>query len=249
MVDIRPKKNRKSNAQQNPATRVDWSVVERVLSSMVVDRLYIWGRPGVGKSWAAYHMGRIDKGVYAITCTPETPASELRGHYLPGPDGGFAWRDGPVVRAMREGARLVINEIAHASDDVLAFLHPVLEHAETARVTLPTNQTVAPSPGFHVVLTDNAAPDDLPPALRDRLDAVLRIEEPHPEALLRLSEPLRSVARRGFALDDARRVSVRGWLVLDRLRHELGLELGCAVVFGLERGAQIYDAIVLAGGC
>lgn len=248
MVDIRPKKNRK-NTQQNKATLIDWSVVERVLESMAVDRLYIWGKPGIGKTWAAYHKGRIANGVFAVTCTQETPASELRGHYLPGPDGGFSWHDGPVVRAMRDGARLVINEIAHASDDVLAFLHPILEHVETARITLPTNETIAPTPGFHCVLTDNLAPDDLPPALRDRFDAVLQIEEPHPEALLRLPEPLRSVARRGFALDDARRVSLRGWLVLERLRHELGLELACAVVFGLERGAQIYDAIVLSGGC
>jgi hypothetical protein len=125
----------------------------------------------------------------------------------------------------------------------------VLEWPETARVTLPTNETVAPAPGFHVIATANCPPDDLPPALRDRFDAVIRIEEPHPEALDKLSPPLREVARRGFALDDARRVSLRGWLSLDRLRHELGLELACAVAFGLERGAQLYDAIVLAGGC
>jgi hypothetical protein len=37
--------------------------------------------------------------------------------------------------------------------------------------------------------------------------------------------------------------------VLDRLRDELGLERACAVVFGAERGSQIYDALVLAGGC
>lgn len=248
MVDIRPKKSRKSSPAQSRAPLIDWKVIEHVLALPVLDRIFIWGKPGIGKSWCAYHKGRIERGVYAVTCTPETPASELRGHYLPHGDGGFAWHDGPVVRAMREGARLVINEIAHASDDVLAFLHPILEHAETARTTLPTNETVVPTPGFHVVLTDNAPPDELPPALRDRFDAVIQIEEPHPEALLRLSEPLRAVAQRGFALEDARRVSIRGWLVLDRLRDELGLELACAIVFGTERGAQVHDAIVLGWG-
>jgi MoxR-like ATPase len=249
MVEIRPKKSRQRNAQHSRATRIDWDVVERVLASQVINHLYMWGKPGIGKTWTAYHKGRIEQGVYAVTCTPETPASELRGHYLPGPDGHFVWHDGPVVRAMREGARLVINEIGHASDDVLALMHPVLEHMETARITLPTNETVAPAAGFHVVLTDNAAPDELPPALRDRFDAVLRIDEPHPEALARLSEPLRRVAERGFALEEDRYVSLRGWLVLDALRHELGLELASAVVFGAERGAQIHDAVVLGGGC
>jgi hypothetical protein len=153
------------------------------------------------------------------------------------------------VRALREGALLVINEITHASDDVFSFLLPLLEYPETARVTLPSNETVRPAPGFHCIATDNTSPDELPPALRDRFDAVLELREPHPEALAQLSEPLREVARRGFALDDARRLSLRGWLALDRLRHVLGLETACAVVFGAERGAQIHDALVLAGGC
>lgn len=247
MVEIRPKKNRKPEADAG-ATRIDWQVVEQLLASFAVDRIYLWGPPGIGKTWSAYHKGRLERGLFAITCTQETVASELRGHYLPR-GGSFEWHDGPVVRAMREGARLVVNEIVHASDDVLSFLHPVLEFPETARVTLPTNETVAPAPGFHVVATANCPPDDLPPALRDRFDVSIRIEEPHPEALEKLSPALREVARRGFALDDARRTSLRAWMALDRLRRELGLERACAAVFGVERGAQLYDAIVLAGGC
>jgi hypothetical protein len=150
---------------------------------------------------------------------------------------------------MREGARLVVNEPSHAGDDVIAFLYPILEMPETARITLPTSETVRPAPGFHVVLTDNCPPDDLPPALRDRFDAILEVNEPHPEALAVLSEPLREVARRSFALEDERRVSLRGWIVLDKLRLELGLADACLVQFGAERGSQVFDAIRLAGGC
>jgi hypothetical protein len=77
---------------------------------------------------------------------------------------------------------------------------------------------------------------------------VLEIREPHPEALALLSDPLREAARRTFALEPERRVSLRGWLVLERLRLEFGLALACLVLFGAERGSQIHDAIVLAGG-
>jgi len=249
MVDIRPKKSRRSAPSHSRPPLVGWEVIERVLASAVVDRLYLWGPPGIGKTHVAYHTkGRGTNGVYAVTCTPETPASELRGHYLPTGDGAFRWHDGPIVRAMREGARLVLNEISAAGDDVLAFLMPVLEPPETARITLPTNETVTPAPGLQIVVTDNRPPDDLPDALRDRFDAVVHIREPHPEALALLREPLRTIARRGFALEDSRRISLRGWLVLDRLRCELDLEIACAVVFGAERGAQVYDAIVLGGG-
>jgi MoxR-like ATPase len=248
MSESRAKRIKKSDAE-TWTIHVDWDLIERVLASPTLRCIYLWGKPGIGKTWCAYHKGRVERGCYCLTLTPETPASELRGNYLPSADGGLAWEDGPVVRALREGSRLVLNEILHASDDVLAFLHPILEFPETARLTLPTRETVQPAPGFSCVITDNAAPDDLPAALRDRFDAVLEIREPHPEALARLSEPLREVARRGFALEDERRISLRGWLVLDRLQHELSLADACRVVFGAERGAQIHDAIVLAGGC
>ena len=40
-------------------------------------------------------------------------------------------------------------------------------------------------------------------------------------------------------------MSLRGWLALDRLQQEFGLEDACLVVFGAERGSQLYDAIQL----
>ncbi len=246
MADTRTKKLRKSDTDSSTAT-ISWELIERVLTSPWVDRIYLWGKPGIGKTRVAYCKGRIARGVYAITLTPDMPASELRGNYMP-KGSELIWTDGPVVKALREGARLVINELSHGSDDTWAWLYPVLEHQETARLTLPNNETVTPAPGFNVVCTDNIPPDDLPPALRDRFDAILEINEPHPEALALLSEPLREVARRGFALEDDRRISLRGWLVLDRLRHELGLPDACLVVFGAERGSQIHDAIMLGGG-
>jgi MoxR-like ATPase len=247
MSDLRSKRSKKTEAESRTLS-TGWELIERVLESPALGRIYLWGKAGIGKTYCAYHKGRIARGVYAITLTQEMPASELRGHYLPKGD-HFEWHDGPVIRAMREGARLVINEILHASDDVLSFLFPILEFVETARITLPTGETVTPAPGFHCVMTDNAAPDDLPAPLRDRFDALLEINEPHPEALAKLPDALREVARRGFALDDDRRVSIRGWLGLARLEPELGLADACAVVFGAERGSQIHDAIVLARGC
>jgi nitric oxide reductase NorQ protein len=241
--DDKSKGNKRSDAA---SARVTWELIERALACDLLGRIYLFGPPGVGKTYAAYAYGRTEREVYACTLTQETPAAELRGTYLPKGD-TLAWHDGPVVRAMKEGARLVLNELSHASDDALAFLYPVLEHVETARITLPTGETVRPAQGFHVVVTDNLAPDGLPPALRDRFDSLLEISEPHPSALARLSEPLREAARRSFALGDDRRVSVRSWLTLDRVRHMLGLEAACLAVFGAQRGSQIFDALVLAG--
>jgi hypothetical protein len=244
-----PKKTRKpaesSEAAESRSARLGWELVRKVLASLLVNRIYLFGPPGVGKTWCAYHEGRIERGVYAITLMPEMPASELRGSYLPR-GGDFVWCDGPIVRAMREGARVVLNEISHASEDVLAFLYPILEFPETARITLPTSETVRPAPGFSIVATDNLPPDDLPPALRDRFDAILEVTEAHPEALAVLPEPLRELALRMLGLEEERRTSVRPWLVLAKLQHEIGLENACLVIFGAERGSQIHDAMRLA---
>jgi MoxR-like ATPase len=226
--------------------RIGWPLIERALACAGLGRIYLFGPPGVGKTYAAYMHGRIGRGVFACTLTQETPAAELRGTYLPQGD-AIVWHDGPVIRAMKTGARLVLNELTHGSDDALAFLYPVLEHPETARLTLPTGETVLPAAGFHVVATDNQPPDSLPPALQDRFDAQLEVSEPHPSALAQLAEPLRDAARRSFGLGEERRVSVRSWLTLDRVRRELGLRDACLVVFGAERGTLLFDALSLAG--
>lgn len=245
MTEKEKSKGVAKRAEERPAT-VEWSLVERLLASENVARIHLSGPPGIGKTYVAYRYGRTQRGVYACTLTQETPSAELRGTYLPRGE-EIVWHDGPVILAMRQGARLVLNELSNASDDALAFLHPVLEHEETARLTLPTGETVAPAPGFHVVVTDNGSCDTLPPALRDRFDVRLEVGEAHPAALDSLSPALREVARRSLGLDEDRRVSVRAWRVLERLRHELGLELACIAIFGVARGAHIRDALRLAG--
>jgi len=226
------------------APGTNWRLVDWLLASPNVRTLYLYGPPGIGKTHAALHTGRVERGFFVLTMTEDIPSAELRGHYLPVED-RMAWTDGPCTSAMRRGARLVINEITHAPPEVMSFLHPILESVETARLTLPTNETVQPAGGFHVVVTDNAPPSELPPALRDRFDCVVEVREPHPDALARLDEPFRSAAQRAFALEDERRISLRSWFSVQRFAPELGLADSCLAVFGQERGAQVHDGLVL----
>jgi Holliday junction resolvasome RuvABC ATP-dependent DNA helicase subunit len=221
-----------------------WTMVEEVLESDAVRTFYLWGPPGGGKTYAGYHHGRIQAGFYAITLTDETTAAELRGHYI-FKGGDAVWHDGPFVRAMREGKRLVINEITNASSDVLALLHPILEDFSTAMLTLPNRETIKPAAGFHVVATDNRAPEMLPEALKDRFDCCIHVEETNPEAYKVLPDDLRKVAQATIG-DPDRRISARGWIALDRLRKQFGLGDACRLVFGLERGRMIHDALVVA---
>jgi hypothetical protein len=221
-----------------------WDMMERALASPLVRTLYSYGPPGTGKTWAAYHLGRIAKGFAAITLTDETSAAELRGHFIL-KGGDSPWHDGPFVRAMREGKRLVINEITNASADVLALLHPILEDESTAMLTLPSGETIKPAEGFHVVATDNRHPDLLPEPLQDRFEVYIEVTETNPAAFKALPDDLRKCAETTVG-DPDRRISARGWLALAKLREEFGLPDSCRMVFGLERGRMIHDALVLA---
>ena len=234
---------RSSRESKNDVPGTDWGFIERVLSSPNVRTVYLWGRPGLGKTYSAYHVG-LRGPVYAITLTEETSSSELRGHYLP-KGREMPWHDGPATLAMREGARLVINELTHGSPDVLSLLHPLLENPDTARLTLPTGETVRPAPGYQLFATDNLPPEDLPEALRDRFDCIIEVREPHPAALARLDERLRGPALRSLMLEADRRISLRGWFSVQRLMPEFGVKGACLAVFGPARGAQIHDGILL----
>jgi midasin (ATPase involved in ribosome maturation) len=221
-----------------------WSVMEEALAFESLRTMFVWGPPGIGKTYAGYHSGRIKRGVYAVTLTDETSAAELRGHFI-FKGGDTVWHDGPFTRAMREGARLVINEISNASADVLALLFPVLESFETARLTLPNGETVRPSSGFHVIATDNRSPEQLPEALQDRFMAYIEVTEMHPDALTGVSPELIAVARQTIGEGD-RLVSARGWKHLEILSKKFCLHDACRMAFGMERGSMIADALTVA---
>lgn len=245
MSVLRPPATTPSLFDETTPVKSYWAFVETLLTTSVIRSLYIHGPPGVGKTFAAYLIGVGDRLLCPITLTEDTPSAELRGHYL-AVGREMVWHDGPVTMAMRAGGRLVVNEVTHGTSDVFSLLHPVLENPDTACMTLPNNELVRPAPGFQVICTDNLPPEDLPPALRDRFDAVLEIKEPHPKALEQLDARLREAARRTFTLEADRRISLRGWLAIQKLVPVLGLKLACVAVLGQTRGQQIHDAILLA---
>ena len=239
-------KDRKKTREKKASSAEDWVFVERVFGSRLAHTAYLWGPPSVGKTYTALRSGLGDREVFVITLTPDTSAAELRGHFVPR-GGEFVWQDGVFVRAMRLGARVVVNEISYASSDVLAILHPVLESRQTARLTLPNLETVYPAEGFQVICTDNLPIDQLPHALQDRFKSVMHVTEPHPDALARLPEDLREAAERTFDLEADRAVSLRGWLAVHEFESEPEFDRASALraVFGRERGEQLYRATVL----
>lgn len=220
-----------------------WDLIGRVIPHSRTVLLY--GPPGSGKSYSAQNSDLGGRQLFSVTMTPETPAAELRGHYVP-QGSQFAWQDGPAIKAWRYGGRLVINEIDHAGGDVLSFLLNCLDSAETACLTLPTGEMVRPAPGFQAVATMNGSPDDLPSALRDRFPVALEVSSLHPLALESLPHDLRAAARGSVLSDPDRRISIRAWQSFAHLRTKVGAESAAMAVFA-QRAKDVLDGLKMAG--
>ena len=82
-------------------------------------------------------------------------------------------------------------------------------------------------------------------ALADRFPVRIRINEPHPDALLRLSPDLRDYARRAADLGE-RRISLRQFMAFDRLRKSFGeAPYAAEVVFGDKLAQAVLDALAV----
>lgn len=219
-----------------------WAIIEGIISN--TRRVLLFGPPATGKT----HIGTYSQEgtVYSVTMTEATPDAELRGHFVPAGEGKFKWMDGPAIKAWREGARLVINEINRASPEALSFLYVLLDDPKTARITLPTGETVTAEPGFSCVATMNGTPDELPEALADRFPVTVEVAKTHPNAVDSLPEEFRPLARKTVNLKGERRISIRTWKAFaDAWLKGVDVDIAGQATFA-GRWSDVRDAILVA---
>ncbi len=89
--------------------------------------LLLKGPTGTGKSrFIEYMAHKLNKPLITVACHEETSATDLIGRYIiKGSE--TVWQDGPLSKAVKEGAILYLDEIAEARPDVIVAIHPLTD--------------------------------------------------------------------------------------------------------------------------
>jgi MoxR-like ATPase len=244
---MKSEKKAKSDSKQNlwqwAGVNNPWSVAELAVRSL--RSVYLWGPPGVGKSFVA---ASVWPNRYQVTLCDDLTVQEMMGHYVP-KGAEFRWHEGPVCKAFREGGALVLNEVGRASAPVQDFLLGVLDGADVARITLPSGEHIRPASGFRVVATSNSAPDLLEPALRSRFQAEINLSTPHPDLCAELERGAPGLGKAvadSFA-DPERAIDPRRALsFLSLRRSNMAPREAACLAFG-DRAPDVFAALSAAG--
>ncbi len=195
------------------------------------------GPTGCGKTRFVAHMAaRLGRPLYTVACHDDLSAADLIGRYLL-KGGETVWVDGPLTRAVREGAICYLDEVVEARKDVTVVLHPLTDD----RRILPIDRTgeeLEAAPGFMLVASYNPGYQNilktLKPSTRQRFVSV-SFDFPPPEMETRI------VARESGLPEDRVRPLVR---LAGKLRALKGQDLE----EGVSTRLVVYAATLIQQG-
>ncbi|MEQ1716150.1 MAG: CbbQ/NirQ/NorQ/GpvN family protein [Hyphomicrobium sp.] len=137
--------------------------------------LLLKGPTGCGKTRFVAHMAaKLGRPLYTVSCHDDLSASDLIGRYLL-KGGETEWVDGPLTRAVRDGAICYLDEVVEARKDVTVVLHPLTDDRRILPIER-TGETLAAGPNFMLVASYNPGYQNimksLKPSTRQRFLAI-----------------------------------------------------------------------------
>jgi nitric oxide reductase NorQ protein len=112
------------------------------------------GPTGCGKTRFVEAMAHeLGRQLITVAGHEDMTSADLVGRFLL-KGGETVWVDGPLTRAVREGAICYLDEIVEARQDTIVVIHPLADH----RRELPVDRlgtTLAAEPGFQLVISYN----------------------------------------------------------------------------------------------
>lgn len=137
--------------------------------------LLLKGPTGCGKTRFVAHMAaRLGRPLYTVACHDDLSAADLIGRYLL-KGGETEWVDGPLTRAVREGAICYLDEIVEARKDVTVVVHPLTDDRRMLPIER-TGELLEAGPEFMLVASYNPGYQNilktLKPSTRQRFLAI-----------------------------------------------------------------------------
>lgn len=143
----------------------------------------IKGPTGCGKTHFIEHMAqKLKRPVITVACHDDLTATDLVGRHLIGKEGTY-WQDGPLTRAVRQGAICYLDEVIEARKDTTVVLHPLSDHRRVLPIERTGEELIA-HPDFMLVISYNPGYQNvmkgLKPSTRQRFVS-LEFNYPSPE--------------------------------------------------------------------
>ena len=126
--------------------------LKAILASRLFFPVFITGLSGNGKTMMVEQVcAKLRRECYRVNVTVETDEDDLIGSNTL-VDGNIVFREGPVLKAMRKGAVLLVDEMDLGSNKIMC-LQSILEGK--AYLNKKTGELISPAPGFTIIATAN----------------------------------------------------------------------------------------------
>jgi len=224
--------------------------------------LLLKGPTGTGKTrFVEYMAFLLKKPVYTIACHEETSATDLLGRYIiQGSE--TVWKDGPLTKAVKEGAIIYLDEIAEARPDVIVAIHPLTDFRRTIYLD-KLGEEIAATDDFMFIASYNPGYQkgfkELKPSTRQRFVALTfdypnakaeteilvnetKIDESTASKLVKIASKIRNLTELGLAETVSTRLLVdAAKLIVSGLPKRLSVEV--AIVEPLTDDEDILTAL------
>ena len=144
----------KTFAKADP-TFVPWGAfadVVKMIKSEMFYPVYVSGLSGNGKTFMVEQAcSKLNREFIRVQINPETDEDDLLGGFRL-INGETVFSKGPVLKAMENGAILLLDEIDRATNKIMC-LQGILEGKPV--LVKKTGETISPAPGFNVIATAN----------------------------------------------------------------------------------------------
>ena len=178
-----------------------------------------------------------------VACHEDLNASDLVGRYLLDAN-GTRWIDGPLTRAVKNGAILYLDEVVEARKDTTVIIHPLTDHRRSLTID-KLGTVIDAAPGFLLVVSYNPgyqnALKDLKHSTRQRFVA-LEFDFPDEEREAKIIKH-----ESGCDLEVSERLAKLGSKIRNLREH--GLEEGASTRMLIYAGKLIQDGVPERRAC